>query len=64
MISDCILAGDGECIGLAKRDKGCGTSKCPFYKTTQQEQKSQQYAKQRLARMGMKFKTLYKIGEV
>ncbi len=64
MISDCILAGDDACKGLTKRHKACGTIGCPFYKTVQQERKSQQYAKKRLADMGIKFKTPYKIGEV
>lgn len=61
MISDCILAGDDACKGLKKRHKACGTIECPFYKTVQQEQKSQQRAKKRLDDMGVKFKTLYPV---
>lgn len=63
MISDCILAGDGECKCLVKRDKNCGTDMCPFYKTVQQEQRSQQRAKKRLDDMGVKFKTLYPVAQ-
>lgn len=63
MISDCILAGDDACKGLTKRHKACGTIECPFYKTVQQEQRSQQKAKKRLDDMGVKFKTLYPVAQ-
>lgn len=61
MISDCILAAnDGKCRGLTKRDPHCGSSLCPFYKTADQEKKSQAYCKKRLEKLGIEVKTSYK----
>lgn len=54
MISDCILASDnGTCKGLTKRHALCGSNLCPFYKTAEQEKKSQEYCKARLERLGL-----------
>lgn len=60
MISDCILAGDkGICKGLKERHDLCGSKLCPFYKTVEEELKSQDYCRRRCAVLGIDFKTLY-----
>lgn len=63
MISDCILAAnDGKCKGLTKRDPHCGSSLCPFYKTADQERKSQRKCQKRAAKTKYIFESCYDVG--
>lgn len=62
MISDCILSTPKGCKGLKKRDPHCGTTFCPFYKTAEQERRSQEYCRKRLEGTAIEFKTIYDVG--
>lgn len=62
MISDCILAGNGKCLGLTKRDPHCGSSLCPFYKTVAMERRSQEKCQKRAEKTKYVFEPCYDVG--
>lgn len=61
MISDCIMSDPKGCKGLNQRHPDCGSALCPFYKTAEQERRSQTYCRKRLGGTAMDFKTFYDV---